>query len=148
MVQEAQARLAADAEQDVPGKQHDAEIKVTPGRDDSVTFTVKSPTKQQVFMRQAIVKRAVANLPALDHKVATTAYVEGGPLWLHAFDRAHVVSLPADLRQEMVKDVAMTMPESAHELARDILKVTDQSEQAAWAHDGAESAAGDRERRG
>jgi hypothetical protein len=128
---EAKRRIAEANATDVPGKVHRTAVQIEPGKD-GITVTVPKPTKQQLFMRNGNGKRVIANLPGIDHKVALTAYVEGGPLWLHAYNRDHVVGLPADLRQQFIKDVAMTAPEEAQQLSADILKVTGEA-QTNWA---------------
>lgn len=53
---------------------------------------------------------------------AVDAYVKGGPLWLHAYDRDFVVGLPEHLRRALVQDLEQYAPNDAHLLARDILK--------------------------
>lgn len=133
-VVEAKARIEEANRADLQPRLHVKEVKVTPGPKDSIMVTVPAATKQQEFMRKATAPRVIANLPGLDHDVAKTAYVKGGPIWLHAFDRKHVIGLPSDLRQQFIKDVAMTAPEQAQELAADILKITDPETQSMWAH--------------
>lgn len=146
-VLEAKRRIEEANATDLQPKLHLKEVQVMPGVNE-VLVTVPAPSKQQIFMRKGNANRVIANLPNLDHDAATKAYIEGGPLWLHAFDRHHVVELPADLRQQFIRDLALTAPESAHELARDILKVTDPEVQSAWAHDNMEGMKQESERRG
>lgn len=62
---------------------------------------------------------------SIDPKDAVEAYVKGGPLWLHAYDRDFVMQLPEETRRTMVRDVELTTPNDAHDLGRDILKDTD-----------------------
>lgn len=61
---------------------------------------------------------------AIDGNEAAAAYVKGGPLWLHAYDRAAVLQMPIDVRRAMVADIEEISPRDAQELSRDILKVT------------------------
>lgn len=60
-----------------------------------------------------------------DPDTAVRAYVVGGPLWLHAYDRDFVRALPEATRRQMVRDVESYSPASAHDLSRDILRDTD-----------------------
>lgn len=62
---------------------------------------------------------------AIEPEAALAAYVKGGPLWLHAYDRDFVMQLPEEMRRTMVRDVELTAPNDAHDLGRDILKDTD-----------------------
>jgi len=50
------------------------------------------------------------------------AYAEGGPLWLHAYDRKAVMAMPLEMRRTLVADVLAYAPAEARELGRDILK--------------------------
>jgi len=59
---------------------------------------------------------------AIDPAVAVDAYIKGGPVWLHAYDRDFVMGLPKATRVAMVQDLETHAPEDAHALARDILK--------------------------
>jgi hypothetical protein len=147
-VLEAKRRIEEANANDLQPKLHTKDVKVTPGPNSSVMVTVPAPTKQQEFMRKATAPRVIANLPGLDHELATKAYIEGGPIWLHAFSREHVIGLPDDLRWQFVKDVAMTAPESAHELGADILKETDPTRQSEWASANMDLVRDEHDRRG
>lgn len=77
---------------------------------------------------------------AIETKDAINAYVKGGPLWLHAYDRKFVMQLPVSARQHMVQDVESFSPDDAHNLARDILKdeTADGAKQVVIEHQAAE----------
>jgi hypothetical protein len=62
---------------------------------------------------------------AIEGGKAHDAYVKGGPLWLHTYDRDFVVGLPRHIRVAMVQDLETHSLEDAHLLSRDILKDTD-----------------------
>lgn len=56
------------------------------------------------------------------------SFLRGGPLLLYYSDREFVNALPSDVKQYLVADVEESSPREAHEMARDILKVsTDQA---------------------
>lgn len=63
--------------------------------------------------------------PQLDYLEAAKAYAKGGPVWLHYYDRAAVLTMPRAWRQMMVADVEQDSPAQAYELSLDILKDTD-----------------------
>ncbi len=135
---EARKRIAEANATDKQPNLHVQEVQVTPGTDE-VTIQVPSPTNEQLALRHQVAELLLANLNGLDPEVAYEAYLEGGPIWLHAFNRDHVISLPDDLKRAMVEDCSITAPETAHELARDLLKVTDPDAQSSWAHDNMET---------
>lgn len=58
---------------------------------------------------------------------AVAAYMQGGPMWLYLSEagRDYILSLPVEMRQEMVRDVEQDSSRDAAELARDILKDED-----------------------
>lgn len=53
-------------------------------------------------------------------------YAKGGPVWLHAYDRPAVVSMPVHWRQLFVTLVEKFSPAQAREIGRDILKDEDE----------------------
>lgn len=131
---EARRRIEQANAEDLQPRLHQFEVRVDPTME-GANVTVPSPTPEQSARRQQFVGEIAANLPGLEPEMAEAAYLEGGPVWLYSYDRHHVVNLPDPLKVEMVNDVAETMPETAHEMARDLFKVTDPDIQSAWAHD-------------
>lgn len=131
---EARRRIEQANAEDLQPVLHVSEVRVDPTVD-GATVTVPSPTDSQQQRRTDTGEEIVANLPGIEPELAYHAYIEGGPIWLYAFDRHHCVNLPDPLKVEMVQDVAATAPETAHEMARDFFKVTDPDVQSSWAHD-------------
>jgi hypothetical protein len=90
------------------------------------TIKVHQPTEEQVGRRKEFIRLGMLdNIKSLPVPDAKEAYMKGGPLWLHAFDREFVVGLPAEARAWMAQDVYQTDPTAAGNLARDILKFDD-----------------------
>lgn len=131
---EARRRIEQANAEDLQPRLHTFEVRVDPTID-GANVTVPSPTENQRARREAAAEFIVANLPGLEPDLAASAYLEGGPVWLYSYDRHHVVNLPDELKKEMVEDIAETMPETAHEVSRDLFKVTDPDIQSSWAHD-------------
>lgn len=131
---EARKRIERANDEDLQPVLHTFEVRVDPTLD-GANVTVPSPTPSQTDRRKQFVDEITANLPGLEPDLAESAYMEGGPVWLYAYDRHHVVNLPEPLKMEMVQDVGETMPETAHEMSRDLFKVVDPDIQSAWAHD-------------
>lgn len=101
---------------------------------DSDTVNIPVPTSNQVFVRRKFIEaEGLANLRSLPTHEAEAAYLKGGPIWLHAYDRDYVISLPFEARSAMCQDVYMTDPVTAGELARDILKLNSEEGQQEWA---------------
>lgn len=65
------------------------------------------------------------------HHDAVRSYREGGPLWLAAFDHEYLMSLPNGWRVAMVEQVLAYAPTDGTQLARDILRVDTDKQQAA-----------------
>lgn len=85
------------------------------------------PNAEQIAQRGALLPRlGFENLPkehGLTVQEAADAYLKGGPMWLHWFDRDFVLTLPQDVRGALVDDVlAGGYQQDAIELGRDILK--------------------------
>lgn len=58
----------------------------------------------------------------LTREAGAEAYAKGGPIWLHAYDRAAVIEMPLEWRKQMVHDLEATNVAVAQEFARDVLK--------------------------
>ncbi len=134
---EARLRIERANAEDLQPVLHQQEIYINP-TEGGVTVTVPRPTDQQKDLRREHGPAILANLNGIDPELAAETYVKGGPLWLYTYRRDHVITLPDELKQAMVNDLALSMPEMAHELARDVLKVTDPDTQSMWAHDNME----------
>lgn len=101
---------------------------------DQIEVSIPVPVDEQLLARQKFIAAGgLANLTSLPSESAESAYLKGGPIWLHAFDRDFVMSLPYEARQAMCQDVYITAPVAAGKMAQDILKYDDASGQSAWA---------------
>lgn len=101
---------------------------------DSDTVVIPVPTKDQLLVRTKFIEaEGLAHLRALPANEAESAYLKGGPIWLHAFDRDYVMSLPFEARAAMCQDIYMTDKVTAGEMARDILKLNSEEGQQEWA---------------
>lgn len=92
-----------------------------------------APTPSQRRLRQRLIPHlgfehwriGKEGSPPLEAEEAAKAYIKGGPLWLHMYDREFVMSLPTELRQAMVLDIEEIDSEAARRLGADILKDED-----------------------
>ncbi len=96
---------------------------------DQFQVTVPKATPEQREQRVALAKALKLDQSGwwtrqeltLDPADALRGYELGGPLWLHAYDRDFVLQCGLGVRKAMVEDVALTSPDDAFELGRDIL---------------------------
>lgn len=90
--------------------------------DDVVTFGDAPPELKE---KRAVFAQSVLNLSEALPELGDDAimdFVNGGPIWLHAYNRDYVLQVPIEARQMMVQDVDSYDPAAAADLARDILK--------------------------
>jgi hypothetical protein len=105
---------------------------------DGVEVEIPRATEKQMDMRQRFIDRGgMKGLRSMKVEDAEKAFMVGGPIWLHAFDRDFVLTLPADARMLLCEDVWEVDQKAAGDLARDILKADDE-DQRMWAYDSAE----------
>lgn len=87
-------------------------------------FPIGTPEQEEIRKR-VLPQLDFSDLEGIDPEDATSAFIAAGPLWLHAFDRAYVMSLPEETRRVFVMDVEHQSTRDAQELGRDILKSMD-----------------------
>lgn len=97
------------------------------GDEDETTVTIPPASEEKRAKR-----RELAGAMALEEHATFAGiedieeiYAKGGPVWLYTCDRDFVMSLPDYMRREMVADVLEDDPVTAHDMARDVLKDTD-----------------------
>jgi hypothetical protein len=104
----------------------DGEALEISGDGDEYEVRFKAPTDEQLTMRDQLVPLlGLENLKGVSAEDAAEVYRTAGPLWLHAYDRDHVLTLDRGIRTQMVKDVQITSVEAAQDLGRDILKINE-----------------------
>lgn len=80
-------------------------------------------TQEQIERRNILIDQGLfTGNKSYENAEMIEAYETAGPLWLHAYDRDFVLSLPIGTRQQMCQDVALTSPDDAKRLSADILK--------------------------
>lgn len=125
-VEAARQRLANDTGQAISPERHGVEPETIETEEGGVVIEVPPATEEQKKIREQylpqlglehMVKTDPLELEELEH-----AWIIGGPVWLHAYDRDYVMSLPEEVRRAFVTDVQEQSQTWAQELARDILK--------------------------
>lgn len=88
-----------------------------------VTAWFPVATDEQIEQRRAMMEQVqLEELDGIEMDDAEYGWIQGGPLWLHAYDRDHVLSLPLPVRQGLILDAMLSSQKDALDLSRDILK--------------------------
>lgn len=123
-VESARRRLKEDDGQPIESELEPTQVKITTGIDGAEAW-FPTATDEQIEQRTLMVDQVgLEELEKLGlvYEEAKQAWITGGPLWLHAYDRDHVLSLPPPVKQAMVLDAMLSSNRDAQELGRDILK--------------------------